>query len=184
MRWSLLILATVLALPAQANPPAGKQAEKERRERQREADKAQREYAREVAKQQRAWRKEDRQAWRERQRALREAHRETLGEGWYDGGRWRPHGSATRYRDALGGALYRHPAPLAWEPPTADEVLLYAAGTRLPARWYDERYALAHQPYGLPPPPAAHRWVIVDDDAVLVAIATGLVADFVYDLFD
>ena len=184
MRWTLLILATLLALPVQADPPAGKQADKERRERQREADKAQREYARDVAKLQRDWRKEDRRAWRERQRALREARRAALGEGWFNGNRWQPYASVVVYRDALGTALHRHAPPLVWEPPTTHEVLVYQPGMRLPAPWYADRYALAPLPYGLPPPPAHHRWVIVDDDAVLVAIATGLVADFVYDLFE
>jgi Ni/Co efflux regulator RcnB len=37
--------------------------------------------------------------------------------------------------------------------------------------------------YRLPPPPYGYRWVRSDRDVVLVALATGLVLDVLYDLY-
>ena len=200
-----------LALPGTvlADPPPGKQAQqhgreqaREARKQQREWEKDEREWARDERKAQRewtkdqreadkAWRKAERQwakdqrkAWRERQKALREARRLEARSGWYDGDRWHRYEREYRYRGDDWVALRRHPAPLDWAPPPGAEVRAYAPGMRLPASWYGETYVITHDPYGLPPPPPRHRWVQVDDDAVLVALATGVVADFVYDLFD
>ena len=48
---------------------------------------------------------------------------------------------------------------------------------RAPARYVD------YHAYRLPPPPYGYRWVRSDRDVVLVALATGLVLDVLYDLY-
>ena len=57
-------------------------------------------------------------------------------------------------------------------------------GDRLPPEWREEEYVIPdYQYYNLPPPPPGYYWVRVDDNAVLAVIATGLVADVVYNIF-
>jgi Ni/Co efflux regulator RcnB len=80
--------------------------------------------------------------------------------------------------------MRRYEAPYSWRPPTEQRIVVFEPGMRLPEPWYAERYRIAPDPYGLPPPPPRHAWVQVDDDVVLIALASGLVADFVYDLFE
>jgi len=52
-----------------------------------------------------------------------------------------------------------------------------------PPAYYGRPYYVDYRHYRLPPPPYGHRWVRVDRDVVLVAIATGLVLDVLYDLY-
>lgn len=214
MMRNLVVMGLLLmAAPALADPPAWKEAEKERREAEREWRKdeqerareqakderewakerrkdekewarEQREEQREWAKAEREWRKEERKAWRELQKERRKAAREAARDGWYDGERWRGYDEPRRYRNEDWVALRRYAAPVEWRPPTPDRVVVFEPGMRLPDPWYVERYHIVADPYGLPPPPPRHAWVQVDDDAVLVALASGLVADFVYDLFE
>ena len=148
--------------------------EKDRREDERERDKSAREAQREWLKNQ-----------RERQKALREARHELVREGWYDGRRWYDYDRDYRYRDRYWGAIERHPAPFEYRYPGRHEVIVYAPGMRLPQTYVVYDYVIADPlRYGLPPPPPDHRWLQVDDDAVLIALASGVVADFVYDLFE
>lgn len=196
MRNLSLLCALLLATPALADPPPWKAAEKNQREAEREwrkdqheADKDrrkdQREWAKDQRKAEREWAKAERKAWRDLQKDRRQAARERARDGWYDGERWRPY---ERVRDAYRAedwtAVRRYEAPLAWQPPTAERIVVFEPGMRLPEPWYVERYRIAPDPYGLPPPPPRHAWVQVDDDVVLIALASGLVADFVYDLFE
>lgn len=215
MRKTLGLMAALLvAGTAVADPPPWKEADKDRREaerewrkEQREADKdrredwrerakderewekeqrkAEREWAKDQREAEREWRKAERKAWRELQKDRRQAARERARDGWYDGERWR---SYERVRDDYRAddwtAVRRYEAPLAWQPPTVDRIVVFEPGMRLPEPWYMDQYRIAPDPYGLPPPPPRHAWVQVDDDVVLVALASGLVADFVYDIFE
>ncbi|HET6603600.1 MAG TPA: RcnB family protein, partial [Xanthomonadaceae bacterium] len=105
-------------------------------------------------------------------------------DGWYDGDQWRHYDGDWRYRDQGYRAITTYAPPRAYTPPTDYRAIVFEPGMRLPSPYYREDYYIEHDRYGLPPPPPRHRWVQVDDDVVLVAIASGLVADFVYDLFD
>lgn len=60
----------------------------------------------------------------------------------------------------------------------------WRAGERLPYGYRATRYVVNDfHHYHLYAPPRGHQWVRVDHDAVLTAIATGVVAAVVYDLF-
>ena len=53
----------------------------------------------------------------------------------------------------------------------------------MPPAYYGRPYYVDYNAYRLPPPPYGHRWVRYDRDVVLVALATGLVLDVLYDLY-
>lgn len=59
----------------------------------------------------------------------------------------------------------------------------WVSGHYLPRPYYAPVYYVDYRPYRLPPPPHGHHWVRVDRDVLLVALATGLIVDTVYDLF-
>jgi Ni/Co efflux regulator RcnB len=57
-------------------------------------------------------------------------------------------------------------------------------GERLPRHYYAPRYVIVdYHACGLRRPPHGHHWVRVDGDAVLAAIATGVVLDVIYNRF-
>jgi Ni/Co efflux regulator RcnB len=57
-------------------------------------------------------------------------------------------------------------------------------GDYLPGAYYAPRYFVDYRSYRLSPPPYGYRWVRVDHDILLTALATGLVVDAMYDIFD
>jgi Ni/Co efflux regulator RcnB len=58
-------------------------------------------------------------------------------------------------------------------------------GQRLPPAYYGRRYIVNdYYSYRLGPPPRGYHWVRVDNDVVLAAIASGLVVEAVYGIFD
>ena len=60
----------------------------------------------------------------------------------------------------------------------------WRAGERLPAGYRHTRYVVHdYRDYRLYAPPRGHQWVRVDHDVVLTALATGVVAAVVYNLF-
>ena len=60
----------------------------------------------------------------------------------------------------------------------------WVSGHYLPTTYYARPYIVTHYDrYGLRHPPHGHRWVRVDGDVLLVALATGLVVDALYDWF-
>ena len=57
-------------------------------------------------------------------------------------------------------------------------------GDRLPVAYYAAPYRIyGYRDYGLYGPPRGYYWVRVDNDALLAAVATGLIIDAVYDAF-
>jgi Ni/Co efflux regulator RcnB len=57
-------------------------------------------------------------------------------------------------------------------------------GERLPFAYYERPYVIDdYYGYGLYAPPRGHHWVRVDGDAVLAAVATGIVLDTVFHAF-
>lgn len=60
----------------------------------------------------------------------------------------------------------------------------WRAGERLPYGYRATRYVVNdYHHYRLYAPPRGHQWIRIDRDVVLTAVATGVVAAVVYDLF-
>ena len=59
----------------------------------------------------------------------------------------------------------------------------WRSGQYLPVAYRGSSYVLDHRHYRLPPPPYGYHYIRVDNNAVLTAIATGLIADVMFDLF-
>ncbi len=60
----------------------------------------------------------------------------------------------------------------------------WSRGERLPREYYGRSYILyGYGDYGLYAPPRGYRWVRVDSDIVLTALATGLILDVVNNQF-
>ena len=60
----------------------------------------------------------------------------------------------------------------------------WRAGERLPSGYRGSRYVVHDdRAYHLHSPPRHHHWVRVDNDVVLTAVATGVVAAVVYGIF-
>lgn len=60
----------------------------------------------------------------------------------------------------------------------------WRAGERLPSGYRHTRYVVHdYRSYRLYSPPRGHQWVRVDHDVVLTALATGVVAAVVYNIF-
>lgn len=78
---------------------------------------------------------------------------------------------------------HRYRAPRRYMPPRGYYARRWAPGAYLPRTYYAPVYVVDYRPYHLPPPRRGHHWVRVDNDVFLVALATGLVVDAVYDIF-
>jgi Ni/Co efflux regulator RcnB len=60
----------------------------------------------------------------------------------------------------------------------------WVRGERLPRGYYERSYVIDdYRAYRLRRPPRGYHWVRVDGDAVLAAVATGIVVESVFDLF-
>ena len=120
----------------------------------------------------------DRDGWRDGRRAYahrdrwdrwdrgvdRAYHYDRWDRNWrYDGRRWR---APVRYVQPRGYYSYR-----------------WRVGHRLPSGYYGRPYYVDYRSYNLAPPPYGHRWVRVDNDVFLVAIASGLISHAIHDLF-
>jgi Ni/Co efflux regulator RcnB len=56
----------------------------------------------------------------------------------------------------------------------------WARGERLPPAYYQNRaYYVDYRTYHLRPPPRGYRWVRVDNDYMLIALTTGLIASII-----
>jgi Ni/Co efflux regulator RcnB len=61
----------------------------------------------------------------------------------------------------------------------------WGRGERLPVAYYARPYVIAdYRDCGLRAPPRGYHWVRVDGDAVLAAVATGIVIDTVFHAFN
>ena len=56
-------------------------------------------------------------------------------------------------------------------------------GERLPTQYRTSGYYVDHRAYRLAPPPYGYRYVRVNDDVVLTAIATGVIASVLFGMF-
>jgi Ni/Co efflux regulator RcnB len=57
-------------------------------------------------------------------------------------------------------------------------------GEHLPPQYRSNAYYVDYRAYRLAPPPYGYRYVRVDNDVVLTAIASGVIASIVFNLFD
>lgn len=129
----------------------------------------------------RAERRDDRRDWRDDRRDDRRdwrndwRHERHYRYARHDDRRWRGY----QWRPE-----YRYRAPVRYVYPSGYRYQRWNVGHRLPPPFYGRpAYYVDYNAYHLPPPPYGHRWVRVDRDVVLVAVATGLVLDVLYDLY-
>ena len=111
---------------------------------------------------------------------------------WQQAGRWnhsndrwedrRDFDRGDHWRDERGrdfdrfGTLDRDVPPYGWHG--------LRRGDRLPVAYYSRPYVVEnYRGCGLYAPPYGYRWVRVDSDAVLAAVATGIILDAVYHAF-
>lgn len=84
--------------------------------------------------------------------------------------------------------VVRHRAPVrhgAYRRPGGYHAHRWARGERLPVSYYARPYVIAdYRSCGLRVPPRGYHWVRVDGDAVLAAVATGIVLDTVFHVFN
>lgn len=83
----------------------------------------------------------------------------------------------------------RYYAPRTYRPshvyvvPRGYTVNRWRVGARMPAPYYASAYYVDPYAYRLAPPPRGYRWVRVDRDVYMVSIASGLIANVLYDIF-
>jgi Ni/Co efflux regulator RcnB len=80
-------------------------------------------------------------------------------------------------------ATKRYKAPSRYQPPRGYQARQWHRGDKLPASYRGKAYAVDYRHYGLGAPPRGYQYVRVNNDVVLTAIATGVVASVVYQLF-
>lgn len=78
---------------------------------------------------------------------------------------------------------HRYRAPSHYHRPHGYYARSWQRGHYLPTAYYAPSYYVDYRPYQLAPPPYGHHWVRVGSDVLLVALATGLIADAVHGLF-
>lgn len=107
----------------------------------------------------------------------------------HDDRRWHGHGRASNHRPRHHHHHHHYARPPRYRAPTyyvrphGYRHYRWTAGHYLPRAYYGPTYYVDYRPYRLAPPPYGHHWVRVDNDVLLVALATGLVVDSVYGLF-
>lgn len=78
----------------------------------------------------------------------------------------------------------RHYRAAAYKRPSGYEHRYWNRGERLPPAYRAERYRIYnYASYRLPPPPRGYYYTRVDNDVVLTAAATGLIASVIVGLF-
>lgn len=121
-------------------------------------------------------------------------HRDDYRYSRHDHNDWRQHrysshypapvyryGSTPGYFEVYPSHRYRSPAHYVY--PSGYRSYSWRVGHHLPRSYYAPTYYVDYRSYGLAPPPYGHHWVRVDNDILLVAIATGLVADVLSGIF-
>lgn len=92
-------------------------------------------------------------------------------DDWHRGD-WRSYGPPPHMRIVENRYYYASPAPRYYR--VHED---FRPGYRLPSQYYSDRYYVNNwYDYQLPPPPPQHRWTYIDGRYVLVAVATGIIA--------
>jgi Ni/Co efflux regulator RcnB len=71
-----------------------------------------------------------------------------------------------------------------YAPPKGYRAHNWTRGERLPTAYRGRTYVVDHRRYGLAAPPRGYEYVRVGNDVVLTAIATGVIASVVANLFN
>ena len=91
--------------------------------------------------------------------------------------------------DQRGGNNYernaskRYKAPSRYQPPRGYQARQWHRGDKLPSSYRGKSYVVDYRHYGLGAPPRGYQYVRVNNDVVLTAVATGVVASVIYQLF-
>jgi Ni/Co efflux regulator RcnB len=81
-------------------------------------------------------------------------------------------------------ATKRYKAPSRYQPPRGYQAgHQWRRGEKLPSSYRGKGYAVDYRHYGLSAPPRGYQYVRVNNDVVLTAVATGVIASVVYQLF-
>jgi Ni/Co efflux regulator RcnB len=81
-------------------------------------------------------------------------------------------------------ATKRYKAPSRYQPPRGYQAgHQWRRGEKLPSAYRGKGYVVDHRRYGLSAPPRGYQYVRVNNDVVLTAVATGVIASVVYQLF-
>jgi Ni/Co efflux regulator RcnB len=80
-------------------------------------------------------------------------------------------------------ASKRYKAPSRYQPPRGYQARQWHRGDKLPANYRGRAYVVDYRHYGLSAPPRGYQYVRVNNDVVLTAVATGVVASVIYQLF-
>jgi Ni/Co efflux regulator RcnB len=81
-------------------------------------------------------------------------------------------------------ASKRYKAPSRYQPPRGYQAgHQWRRGEKLPSSYRGKGYVVDYRHYGLSAPPRGYQYVRVNNDVVLTAIATGVVASVIYQLF-
>jgi Ni/Co efflux regulator RcnB len=70
-----------------------------------------------------------------------------------------------------------------YQPPRGYQARQWHRGDKLPANYRGRAYQVDYRHYGLSAPPRGYQYVRVNNDVVLTAVATGVVASVIYQLF-
>jgi Ni/Co efflux regulator RcnB len=102
------------------------------------------------------------------------------GYGFYN----QPHyyGPSYHYATSRHHGYQRYRAPNRYSYPRGYHAQRWSVGGYLPSSYYASHYYIDYRHYGLARPPRGHHWVRIDNDVVLVAIASGLVTQVLFDL--
>lgn len=102
------------------------------------------------------------------------------GYGFYNSPRH--YGPSYGYASTRHHGYQRYRAPTRYSYPRGYRAQRWSVGGYLPYGYYAPHYYLDYRHYGLTRPPRGYHWVRVDNDVVLVAIASGLVSQVLFDL--
>ncbi len=80
-------------------------------------------------------------------------------------------------------ASKHYKAPSRYQPPRGYQARQWHRGDKLPSNYRGKAYVVDYRHYGLGAPPRGYQYVRVNNDVVLTAIATGVVASVIYQLF-
>ena len=80
-------------------------------------------------------------------------------------------------------ASKRYKAPSRYQPPRGYQARQWHRGDKLPSAYRGKGYTVDYRHYGLSAPPRGYQYVRVNNDVVLTAVATGVVASVIYQLF-
>jgi Ni/Co efflux regulator RcnB len=77
----------------------------------------------------------------------------------------------------------RHYKAPRYAPPRGYQARAWHRGDRLPAEYRGRGYVVDYRAYRLAPPPRGYQYVRVGNDVVLTAVATGVIASVISELF-